>query len=91
MSDGFEHYWCSKEKIKEQIKRVVGYTNVFGLCIGDKTEPNTIKPSSPDTVTHQYNRTDNMNVVFNTSGAKSQQNVIYVSMLPFQVNKQILR
>ena len=78
MSDGFNPRWCSKKGIKKQIERVVRYTNVSGLCIGDETEPNPIEPYA---ATHQYNRTDNMNVVFNTSEAKSQTNVIHVSII----------
>ena len=77
--DGIDpQFICSKEVLKERIERVVGYTNVFGLCIGDETEPNPIEPYAE---THQYNRTDNMNVVFNTSEAKSQTNVIHVSII----------
>ena len=90
MSDGIDTWRCSKEGIKRQIERVVGYTNVFGLCIGDKTEPSanssdTVASSSSsdfsDEATNKYNRTENMNIVFNTSEAKSQPNVIYVSLI----------
>ena len=82
MSDGIDTLsfglsLCSKEGIKKQIERVVGYRNVFGLCVGDETEQSE---NSSDTETSKYNRTDNMNIVFNTSEAKSQPNLIYVSM-----------
>ena len=76
MSDGIDPSRCSKEGIKTQIERVVRHTNVYGLCIGDKTESSA---NSSDTVTNKYNRTENMNIVFDTSEAKSQSNVIYVS------------